>query len=289
MSTAKRRKPSSEPIPEIDALRWSWISTTLWDDVDEDIISGLATVRERFDLENDSEVLRKLVGLVCSVSEDQVTTYSHGIETGILNRKVRRRRSFCPTPRSPRKRRSCSRQLSGEVNERLFAFVERRQQECRHHQRGQTVRDILREGLRLLASGGEQVDEYLRGHFAALELGADSHEEQAGVYRDHTGEECFWLDFDTYSRDLEQESLAQGRREAKQKEAERKARTAAVSVRATTRLPTAGTRAPRSAAVSRRSQSASTGETRAGPGSDGDDDPPPPSQTGSDSGSGAVS
>ena len=287
MSTAKRRKPSSEPIPEIDALRWSWISTTLWDDVDEDIISGLATVRERFDLENDSEVLRKLVGLVCSVRKDQDTTYSPGIETGMLNREVRRRRSYCPTRRSPQKRRSCSRQLSGEVNGRLFAFVESHQQECRHHQRGQTVRKILREGLRLLAGGGEQVDEYLRGHYAAMELEADSTEEQAGVFRDHTGEECFWLDFDSYSRDLEQERLDKARQEAKQKEVAQKARAAEVCARAITRRPAAGTRAPRSAAASRRAQSESTGESRAGP-SDSDGDDPPP-HSGSDYGSGVAS
>ena len=289
MSAVISRRPSTASGGSAcpDSQRYS-LRATLHLTGDADLIEGIVEERDRHKLEHEADALRMAVGVVRAVDSCPSRAYANGIATGRLTREIAERRSQYP-PREPQISWAGSREVGAQIDERLSKFATRRYEQCVPRSRGENWKQILREGLRLLDEGGRQVDEYLRGHYAAMELGADSHEEQAGVYRDHTGEECFWLDFDSYSRDLEQERQDKARQEVKQKEVARKAQAAAASSRAITRLPTAGTRAPRSAAVSRRSQSASTGETRAGPDSDGDDDPPPPSRTGSGSGSGAVS
>lgn len=318
--------------PRSRKRRTGRLSTVLGCKVHECEIRDLDKTKNELRLEHDTEVFRLAFGYF-AVRRDPDNAYEIGVREGVLTRRIRQTRRRYEKKHPPLPPRYGPRKISGRVRRSVYADVMRFHEASRYHSLRRTVRLIYRACLRQVRKGGEIALEYLRGHYAGLEMGADSPDIQTGIYRNHKGEECFWFAGGGDEIDVEREYLDDAEKDqrfaaicafnlanmdetltpseaaAMETEAEaemsrlyrraslrhrhaqrrtaRKARAAETSAKATSRTATRS-RAPRSSSR-RRAQASCSGESRAGPDTDGDDPPPPRSGSSPDSGEGVPS
>lgn len=172
------------------------LSTILGYDVHSEEIAEVLNVKKRFELNHVSEVFRLAAGLY-SAKKNPKKAYALGIRDGALTGRIREMRHVHESQSPARQRPLGHMSIGGVVSKRVYREVTRIQRASRYDSLEQTTRRLLRVGLQILRNGGDEVEHFLRGHYAALELGADLQHEHVGLWINRKGDLVSGLDGET--------------------------------------------------------------------------------------------